>query len=237
MQICDFPSSFVSFTTKDYSNTARIQVESRCELIDLVNDSSKEFFLVASCKSERTYAESNLFQVPNYDFCGVFSAQDFLIIRAHASYEGNRNTTGTIESYFSNVHLHTMTTDRVQTLNENRGIVQATLNQQFLVGRTEITTENGRFRAILDYPIKTMNVNPERNIYQVDTGPIPFLDLASKESEVAQFKLAYVAYNTFNTAEFVIQQPTQVHPSVSVNHYSHIISMPAQNTIFAVGGV
>ena len=87
MDICDFSRSFITFVGKRFTNSARIQVESRCELTDGQGQSLGEFFLVASCKSEETYAAENLFKVPNYDFCAIFSADEYQIIRTHITWD------------------------------------------------------------------------------------------------------------------------------------------------------
>jgi len=239
VEVCDFSNSYVTFVTPNKTNTARIQIESRCEFIDGENR-SEEFFLAASCKSENTYAPKGLFKVENYDFCGVFSERDFLIIRTYVTHEPGRKSeyeVGLVKNRFQEVRLDIKKIFKVRVLDENRQIVQATLNNKRLIGRTEIAYEGKQIRAILEYPIKTINVNEERNMFQVDTGPIPFPDLTLESAQrIGGFKLAYVAFNASDFAEFVIQQPTPIGGGLFVNHYSNIKVLDAKNSIIRVSG-
>ena len=58
----------------------------------------------------------------------------------------------------------------------------------------------------MEYPIKTMNIHPERTQYQVDTGPILFADLDRvKERTINRMRMAFVCYNRTDVAEFVLR--------------------------------
>ncbi len=124
-----------------------------------------------------------------------------------------------------------------EILADNEAIVKATLNNRLLNGRTTITDPAGRNRAIIEFPIKTMNANDIRNIYQVDTGPILLPDFKSQERRVVErFDLAYIAYSKPDEAYFVIQEPISVcgteEPKVS--HYSRVVRMDAENEVVAL---
>ena len=78
-----------------------------------------------------------------------------------------------------------------------------------------------------------MNANEREWIYQTDTGPILFPDLdAYSDNWINSFYLAYVAYNQLDWAEFILQVPTPLNDTISVNHYSRVIQMQTQNSIF-----
>lgn len=128
-----------------------------------------------------------------------------------------------------------------------------------LVALTEITapTQSGtgkRLRAVLEYPVKTMNLSAEGYpdgdamggrgpVWQIDTGPVAVPNLSSLDMEgltpqIAAFSLGFVA--TISTqpaaADFVLEQPT-VLPSPAkgtVLHYSSPFSSPAANRLLAV---
>ena len=83
---------------------------------------------------------------------------------------------------------------------DNSAIVRATLSNLPLVGQTEIADEATGARAILQYPIKTMNVRPAEgtkpDLFQVDTGPMLVPDFAaSPVPDIRRFEPAFVAYN------------------------------------------
>ena len=237
METCDFSRSFVTFVTRERANNARIQVEARCAITDARNGSTEEYFLVASCKGEDTYGSGVLFLEPSYDFCGIFSAREFILIRAGVPYHA-RDTVGANRDLFEDVLFHISVAQAV-ALDTNEAIVHATLANRLINGRVEIADPTGRYRASIEFPIKTMNVNDIRNLYQVDTGPVLVPDFPSaRERMVERFDLAYVAYNRPDEAYFVIQEPIAVDPQhpdgPRVSHYSRIVRMETRNSVVAM---
>ena len=234
MTALDFGRSFVTFVTPGRENNARIQVEARCALQDEQTGTTEEFFLVASCKSEDTYAERTLFRVPNYDFCGIFDEQQYAIIRTHASAAEDAPDIGRVADRFERVYLQIRTLPG-RPLLSNADVVAATLDGQPIVARTEIGDEAGRFRCLLEYPVKTMNANDIRRVYQVDTGPVPFPDWdADAELAVGRFRLAYIAFNAPHSAEFVILAPSEIAPGAATAHYSEVVALAARNELVAL---
>lgn len=238
MDVIDFSRSFCTFTTP--ANNARLQVESQLELIDDARRVSEVFLLYASCKSEDTYAYQNLFKDPNYDFCGIFSKskQDYSIIRTYSTYRDNLET-GLVADRFSKVAIDLAPVPEARVLLDNSDIIQATLRGEPLVARTELGDPSRSLRAIVDCPIKTMNVHPETDMFQVDTGPMLYPDFTStQERPIEWLRLAFVAFNGFDSADFVIQAPTPVladgREVCRVAHYSRIVSLPAKNAVITL---
>ena len=247
----DFSRSFVTFVTRGRGNNARIQVEARCVLKDTEKGTNEEYFLLASCKSEDTYGQGDLFTKPNYDFSAIFSRKDYRLIRQHASASNNNPSVGAIPDFFDDVVFHIQPAGQPQVLGRSGDIVQATLKNRILVGRTELTLKDGKIQAILDYPIKTINVSDQKTLFQVDTGPLLYPNLDSPHTRTIEaFEHAFLAYKTFDRAEFISLQPTfildtienvavreQLLPlksALSVNHYSAIRKLPAKNTLMAI---
>jgi len=233
----DFSRSFVTFVTPGRGNNARIQVECNCQLSD-PSGATTQFLLVASCKSENTYAPDDLFMQPNYDFCCIFSDHDYQIIRTFPIVGPGGKETGVSAERFDEVKIH-LTTVEAEACEDNATIVAATLANRPLIGRTELCDERTGRRAVLEYPIKTMNVNDLQTIFQVDTGPVLYPDLAATaESPISCFELAYVAYSRFDRAEFILQLPTSAPedgpPALVVPHYSAVRKQPARNTLWAL---
>jgi len=234
METCDFSRSFITFVTKNRSNNARIQVESRCIIMDKESGKSDTYYLVASCKGEDTYGKDRLFLIPSYDFCMIYSSSDFMIIRTYGNAERDNTNVGDNKGYFLDVHFNVKMVEG-EIFDNNDAIVKATLANRVLNGRTEIT--DGSYTAIIEFPIKTMNVNDANVMYQVDTGPILLPDFSStKDRMVEQFSLAYVAYNRFDEAYFVIQEPTSIREDSEdkVSHYSKVVRFGASNSVIAL---
>jgi len=234
MRTCDFSRSFVTFVTRGRTNNARIQVEARCTVNDVQENAAEDYFLVASCKGEDTYGTGALFLEPSYDFCGIFSAREFMLIRVGAPCKMN-NTVGANREHFEEVRLDIRMAE-ADALEAPEAIVNSTLANHVLNGCVELADEVGRWRAAMEFPIKTMNVNDLHSLYQVDTGPVLLPDFASqKERMVERFQLAFAAYNRADEAYFVIQEPIPVvadQPSgLRVSHYSRIVRMATKNSV------
>ena len=121
-------------------------------------------------------------------------------------------------------------------------LVAVRQSRPLLFAQTEIWDEQHQMRAIIEYPVKTMNFHPERKRFQIDTGPLPLPDFTSDaEEHIEWFDLAHVVYNTFDRAEFIIRQPTSVLKNgqevCSVIHYSGIKIHEARNTILCAGSL
>jgi hypothetical protein len=235
VQTYNFNRSFVTFVTRDFANQARIQIEAICHLTDQLQGTTESFYLVASCKGEDTYGSGVLFYEPNYDFSAIFSATDYFIMRVGVPHGSKQNSIGCSADFFEEVRIapHEVEGD---TLANHEAIVRATLANRPLNGHTKIVDPGGRYHATLVYPIKTINANDRRNIYQVDTGPILF---ASKHERIIErFELAYVAYNQAAEAYFVIQEPIPVianQPDApKVSHYARIVGQGAKNQVVAL---
>ena len=166
----------------------------------------------------------------------IYSSADFMIIRTHDNAERDNTTVGDNRGHFLDVHFHIRMADAV-VLKDAKAIVQATLDNRILNGRTEISDEAGRYLATLEFPIKTMNVNDINVMYQIDTGPILLPDFTpSKERMVERFQLAFVAYNRTDEVYFVIQELISIAEGSSkkVSHYSKVVRMDANNMVIAL---
>jgi len=228
MQVCNFGRSFATFTTQGRGNNARIQVEAICDLFE--GGRTTRYVLVASCKSEDTYAADNLFKDPNYDFCAIFSDTQYDIVRQHLPLSDSWRDPGPIEHRFEGVSIDLCLTEATECSGAEE-IVRATLNHAPLVGITEIADEAAGKSARLEYPIKTMNVNDIEWVWQVDTGPV-IVPAFGRDVPLAiqRLDLAFVAYNRPDRAEFVILRPTPVGDQMA-GHYSEIRRCAATNAI------
>ncbi|MBM3239801.1 hypothetical protein FJZ31_26250 [Candidatus Poribacteria bacterium] len=238
MNCIDYSLSFVS--TLGNGNAPRFWVESRCRLIDDTDGTFIDYYQCGSCKSEHTFAEKNLLQSPNYDFLPVFGKDYTAIFRRHAYRNDNYVEYRETKNAWGGALFEIQETNPVQVLDTNEKILLATRKCLPIVSQTEIWDANTQMRAIIECPVKTMNMDEKRCIYQVDTGPVLFPDLSKQyERKIEAFKLAYVAFNVPHFADFVIEQPTPIVEGGKevawVYHYSGIRSLEAKNLVLCVG--
>jgi hypothetical protein len=236
----DFANSYMTFFGKQGGNIARIQLDAACTLIDETVGVSEVFYLIAPCRAERMYLESSLFQMPNYEFCGIFSHHDCLLVRTHWASERDNREYGLNRGRFDDLHLDVHYFASEVRLDATQAIVAATLENRALVGRTEIDDPERRRRALLEYPIKTMNVLRDPPRFQVDTGPLILPSAAATaERVIEQFDLVYVVYHRFDRAEFIRRKPVALasdnSPHLTTTDYSQVEIVAARNEIFQVG--
>jgi len=243
MTLCDFSHSYLTFTVPDRSNTARIQLDARCLVTDRNAGTTEEFVLITPCKSERMYLKEALFQDPNYDFCGIWSRQEYLILRTYPTHDPQRVAewdAGENAARFAEVKIDVRPLPHAQLLETDEQVVTATRKNLALVARTHLAHADPHLSAVLEYPIKTMNVCEGTKRFQVDTGPVIVPDFGVKHaSRITHHALAFIGYNTFNSAEFVLREPTPVAVDgkevCKVWHYSRIVRMAARHEIFCAG--
>lgn len=237
--VLDYSRSFVTFFTRPHQggNIARIQVDATCRVDSWgTEDGPDTFYLIAPCRSERMYADGPLFHMPNYEFCGIFTESQASLIRTHWTSDRESPDIQPASERFERVAIDLKSLD-AQLLETNHDIVEATLLNRRLVARTTLTDPVTGANAVLEYPIKTMNVTREPERFQVDTGPLivpPFG--ASDADPIARFAFAHIVYWTFDKAEFVLRKPhvigQQDGQPVEVTDYTEISIMSAANEIW-----
>ena len=232
----DYGRSFL--IGKGRANEVRFWIESRTRIIDDREGICEDFYQTASCKSEHTFHEKDLFHRDNYDFLPIFSAGYGLIFRRHAYLSDRYRETLPYAEMFGGYDLHLVEGAVVRELPSNAAVREQTYRFAPLVSQTEIRNDDTGLRALIECPVKTMNTRREDNLYQVDTGPLAFPDLSARPGRLVDcLALAFVAFNTPHFADFVIEAPTIVdpgHPGLQIRHFSKIVSLPARNRLFAV---
>ena len=231
----DYRRSYICGTFE--FNAVRFWIESRTTIIDSATDERAVFFQCASCKSENTFGEKDLFLADNYDFMPILGDAHWLIFRRHAGMNPEQYR-GTYElpHPWGPPRFLTHEGKHVQALNTWEEIRDATALGVPLVSQTELVAPDTSLKAVIECPVKTMNISLEKEMYQVDTGPIAFPDLKQKPDRLIDcLSLAFVAFNQHDFADFVIEQPTPVFESneeiCSIYHYSNPISLSATNRI------
>ncbi|TXG79400.1 MAG: hypothetical protein E6R14_11085 [Thermomicrobiales bacterium] len=238
MLVPDFSRSFVTFFTSPAQgeNIARIQIDATCRVDGWgPSGESAEFHLIAPCRSEQMYLDGQLFQMPNYEFCGIFATHELVLLRTHWTSDREAPEYAKPEERFERIAID-ITTGRFEPLENDEEVVQATLDNRRLVARTELTDSVSGTRATIDYPIKTMNVRRTPPTFQVDTGPllVPRWDAGELPAPL-RFDMAHVVYWRRDRAEFVLRRPHSVGEGscgpIAVTDYAELRFESAANSI------
>ena len=246
----DFANSYMTWFGAAGGSISRIDIEAACTLID-ESGSEDSFYLIAPCRAEHTHSDGQLIVMPNYDFRGIFGRSEYRIIRTHwvsdPDYLGDPglettggrvlDESGRHGGKWDEVRLDVPRFDSFTELDGNQAVVDATLENRPLVSRTELVDGASGARAVLEYPVKTMNVLRSPVRFQVDTGPIIVPDFASTaELAVARFDLAHVVYNLFDRGELILRKPVAVGEGdgrIDVTDYSERVEYTGRNTVLA----
>lgn len=259
MKTVDFPRSSLTFridrakksaTTGSHEppytlNNARIPLDSRCSIQEKESGVVHEFVLGVACRTEVVGAERDLFSDPNGDFIPIASQRSFMGLKAFdkadkgimlhppdLGMQPERQISKPDEA-FDALDLDVVETEGTQ-LHTDEEIVQAILANRMLNATTTIESE--RYAAVIEYPMKTINANERDWVWQPDTGPVLFPDL-SREAEdlIGGLELAFVAYNTFAWAEFILRVPTPLTDEIRVHHYSKRVRVDCVNQLIDLG--
>ena len=219
-------------------NEVRFWVESRTRIIDDQTGKVEDYIQTGACKSENTFGEKDLFYEDNYDFLPIFGPEYGVIFRRKAYVSGRYKSCPAADAMWEGQKYHLVESKDAKELTDNAAILAATYAYTPLVSQTEIRNEETGLRAIIECPVKTINTHREKNIYQVDTGPVAFPDLSTRhERHVDGIALAFIAFNVPHFADFILEVPTQIgegDKATEVYHYSKRLSRPAQNRLYGV---
>jgi hypothetical protein len=227
----------LSFICNDASfNNVRFWIESRTTIFDKRNDTASEYYQCGSCKSENTFAPQNLFVEDNYDFLPILGESTWLIFRRPCRLSDSYRQVS--ENVWGQPDLKLRYAKKVQELDGFESIRDATAAGLPIVAQTEISNEAQELSAVIEYPTKTMNISIDDSVYQIDTGPIALPDLEKRYAQpIDTLRLAFVAFNSPDFADFVVEQPTPViqhgQELAQVYHYSKPFSLPAKNRLYA----
>lgn len=242
MDTLDYSRSFVTFFTspEQGANIARIQIDATCRVEGWGPDGGVgEFHLITPCRSEVMYEDGkdHLFQMPNYEFCGIFATHELVLLRTRWTSDEEVPEYALPHERFERISID-LTPITTEALATDKDVVEATLANRRLVARTVLTDPATGAKATIDYPVKTMNVRQHPANYQVDTGPIliPRWDVVDQPA-VLRFDVAHVVYWQNDRAEFVLRRPHTVGVGevgpIQVTDYSELRFDKAVNTILA----
>ena len=214
-------------------NNVRFWVESRTTIFDDQARTSTVFYQCASCKSENTFGEKDLFLSDNYDFLPIFGGGHWLIFRRPARISPNYRRTYKSTELWGEPKMILHDAAELTRLDTFERIRDATAAGLPIVTQTEIRNDQTGLRAVIECPTKTMNISLDKKMYQVDTGPIAFPDLAQRfEVSIDCLSVAFVVFNAPHFADFIIEQPTPVvedgQEKCKIYHFSAPFSLPAK---------
>ena len=228
----DYGRSFVT-TAGGAGNQPVFWIESRCRISDPATGEVRDYFQCGSCKSENTFATHDLFHEKNYDFLPVFSDRETIIFRRGLPVRANFQQIVPDSPWGKVTPL--VRTAKMRVLNTPDEIVSAIEAAVPIISQTELRDEQTGRTAIIECPIKTMNMSSPQRIYQADTGPVILPDLTLPPDQwSAGLRLAFIAFNEPTWADFLVDEPTQAADGVQVHHFSRRLHFATKNVLLAL---
>lgn len=196
----DYGRSFV-ITENHKENTPRFLIESKCTIDD------KEYYLCAPCKGENTYAEEDLFVAQPFEFTPVINKEELLFFRKF-NFFNDREKDEYKKAYIGEDVWGTkkflIKEVKAKKLLDTYKKIYSVTEKGFPIMCRIVIRKNDKTTTI-DFPVKTINVNKEK--WQVDTGVIAIPDLTCKSPyQIFSFNLGYIAFNNFNSVEFILRE-------------------------------
>lgn len=226
-------------------NNVRAPLDARAVVTEKGTGAEREFALTVSCQAEQVWVRRDVWHDPPADMCMIASRDEFLIVkrwdRAEKGVPRYPASLGVQpERQLDNPHACferygiARVTRPGRLLATTEAIVETLSTSDPVVAQTEYRSDG--HRVLLEYPVKIVNFSERENYYQVDTGPILLPDLGDGSRPLIKgMQLAYVAHNTTDWAEFLVNAPVSVAPGVKVHHYSRTVRLEnVVNRLYAV---
>lgn len=229
-------------------NRVRMPIEATVSLKHLATGAEFRYALGAECRTEQVWVQRDIWHDPNASMCMIGGHRHCLIEKhwARADYEatlyppklGAQPERHLIDprDAFASFSID-LATARAVELTTTEAMIEALSGAASLVSRTEYTACGYLIR--LEYPVKTANYSERERYYQVDTGPILFpgiTEIGDPDSPpLLACRLAFVAHNAPDWAEFIVCVPTVVKGDLKVHHYSQIVRVEGtRNQMFCL---
>ena len=252
MEPLDYVESYLTWTvtpaTDDprkpghmpWGNSVRILLDARARIIDERAGIDEEFYLIAPCRTEWMYRDDTCVQRPSREYRLAWS-QDCKRSLSFSPTLIDPTPQPVLQpntERFTRLGFYLTPLARAHRLTSEAEVIAAAETTQPVVVQTEIRNQARGRRAVLEYPVKTLNYHPERVRFQIDTGPMLWADLDSDAGDPIEWlRLAHTIYNRFDKAEFVKRGPWPVAQEsrevALVEDYQHIHAEPARHRFFA----
>ena len=235
MNAIDFANSYLSAFGTSRDDGARIQIDAACTLVNESSATEVTYYLIAPCRTEDMYEDDHIFKMPSADWRGVWAGDERVIHRKYWMTDADYIRSPVRQKQYgpsNGDRLDITHFPNTRVLSSYDEVVEEALGMSPLIGRTELRDDRRGIRALLEYPVMTMNARKSPPRFQVDTGPLIVPDFESTaERDIERFELAYVGYNVFDKAEFMLRRPKEIAAGVRVTDYSTVAIFPAHNEI------
>ncbi|MBM4438449.1 MAG: hypothetical protein FJ029_14755 [Actinobacteria bacterium] len=194
-------------------------IEATCTLTSRATAHVEEIFLLHSCLAEFTIPKRDFFVLPSYQYRALLSRTHSIPIARRLLAE--REDRKAEPFGYADLKLTMRTFRQAERLTTARQAIEATLAGKPLNARTTYRDDREGWTVTLEYPVRTMNLSVEEDLFQVDTGELALPDMATWDGQrVSRAFIAHVAFSQFDSAEFILRR--EVEPADTEKLWLHV---------------
>jgi hypothetical protein len=198
-QLVDFRSSSITWLTPDNSY-GRFAVEA------MLTRNNESYFLTSGVMACTMYHEDTLIHEPEYLYQAAFSSDRYHIFRKSAHMQTEDSAGKNTDRFQSVTITHDLAS--VTEVHSASQVGEAMTAGRCLLTEIAFTGDDGKVERVIA-PVKHINYHATRQLFQAETGPV----LLFHENT---FRTAYLAFNTTDRAEFLLQYPDYTSRKISV---------------------
>ena len=111
---------------------------------------------------------------------------------------------------YAGTHFTTQVVPDAQPVRDAAALIGAVRAQRILNARTSYRDEARGLTVTLEFPIRTINIEPTKRLFQVDAGPLPLPDLETWDGAmVSRVFLAHAAFSDWDRTEFILRREVE----------------------------
>ena len=189
--------------------------------------------MVPAVIAGNVYAEDGLVKHPTYMFQIAASQNRHVIFRTFASYKIDQDSIDKNVELFEEINIHIIKNKAVALEDFDSIDLQFQQHQSISALMYYETEQNERIE--IEFPIKHINIQKERKLFQVETGPILIPSECPADRLSAQtcfLDTAFVHFNRLDRAEVTINAITCIGQK-KVRFFSHVKKLKARIVLMA----
>jgi hypothetical protein len=193
LNLIDFNKSYLYWLTKSNSN-ARFNIESA------FNIDNEQFVLCSGVYGCSVYSDKDLFLKPSLFFQTIFSLTHHKVLRTYTTTK-NADSTHLNEERFINIEMVVKNSEDYALINSFNEIKAAFNSGKEIISKILIRKP---IIAELIFPVKHINLDFEKERFQVETGPVLiYTDLTKNSLKIEKLLPAYIAFTSLKKFEFI----------------------------------
>ena len=220
MEATDFGHSTVTWLLRDQESYGRWSLEARAT----ASSDRSEFLLASRVAACDVYSNGPLIHDPPYFYQIVFSGDRYWIQRTYAKDNTASDSDGPLTELFRTVQVQQREAE-ARPLHGIADVIEAGRAGRTLNAVVDLQWGGARFK--LEFPVKHMNMQTNRSLMQVETGPVI---VPERNGPITGF----VAFRDFAELEIIVSRPHQDPAGRNERSRNEIIRTPAEIQIFAL---